>query len=231
MNNDMNDHMQDKANSHLNNELFDRLAKAVVEMDEDEVARLCHKALEENVDAFDAINEGLSRGMEKAGQLFEEEEYFVPELLICADAMNRGVDILKPYLKGEKTAAKAKIVIGVIEGDTHDIGKNLVKLMLDVSSFDVVDLGRDVPPAVFVDRAVAEKARIIMISSLMTTTMDGMADVITILNERGIRDRFKVAVGGGPVSQAFADKIGADGYAKNAAEAVRLCRTLLGGNQ
>lgn len=209
--------------------LFDQMAKAVVDMDENGVEVLCRTAIRKNINAFDAINEGLSKGMEKAGQLFEEEEYFVPELLMCADAMNKGVDLLKPYLRGEKTSANGKIVIGVIEGDTHDIGKNLVKLMLDVSNFDVVDLGRDVPAARFVDRAVAEKAQIILISSLMTTTMDSMADVITILKGRGIRDQFKVAVGGGPVSQAFADKIGADGYSKNAAEAVRMCRSLLGG--
>lgn len=210
-------------------ELFARMAKAVVEMDEDEVVRLCHVAIRENIDAFDAINGGLSKGMEEAGRLFEEEEYFVPELLMCADAMNKGVDLLKPYIKGERSAARGKIVIGVIEGDTHDIGKNLVKLMLDVSGYDVVDLGRDVPAARFVERAVAEEAQIIMLSSLMTTTMDTMADVITILNKRGIRDRFKVAVGGGPVSQAFADKIGADGYSGNAAEAVRMCGTLMEG--
>ena len=211
----------------MSKELFEKLANAVVEMDEDEVEMLCHEVITENINAFDAIDEGLSKGMEKAGQLFEEEEYFVPELLMCADTMNKGVDILKPYLKGERTAAKAKIVIGVIEGDTHDIGKNLVKLMLEVSNFDVVDLGRDVPASTFVDRAIVENAQIIMISSLMTTTMDYMADVITILNERGIRDQFKVAVGGGPVSQGFANKIGADGYSRNAADAVKLCTAFI----
>lgn len=211
----------------MSEELFYKLADAVVEMDEDKVGTLCQEVIDHHIDAFDAIDHGLSKGMEKAGQLFEEEEYFVPELLMCADAMNRGVDILKPYLAGKKAAARAKIVIGVIEGDTHDIGKNLVKLMLDVSNFTVVDLGRDVPAPVFVDRAVAERAQIIMISSLMTTTMDSMKDVITILNERGIRDQFKVAVGGGPVSQSFADRIGADGYSKNAADAVRMCEAFI----
>jgi len=213
----------------VSNDIFEKLANAVVEMDEDEVELLCKTVIEQNINAFEAIDKGLTKGMAAAGQLFEEEEYFVPELLMCADAMNKGIQILKPYLKGENNVAKAKIVIGVIEGDTHDIGKNLVKLMLDVSNYDVVDLGRDVPPTVFVDRAIAENAQIIMISSLMTTTMESMADVIAILNERGIRDQFKVAVGGGPVSQGFATKIGADGYSKNAADAVRLCQTMLGG--
>lgn len=210
------------------NELYEKLSDAVVEMDEELVTDLSNQVVEENLDAFEAIDQGLSKGMERAGKLFEEEEYFVPELLMCADAMNIGVDILKPHIEVDVTNQKHKIAIGVIEGDTHDIGKNLVKLMLETSNFDVVDLGRDVPASTFVDRAVEEKAEIIMISSLMTTTMDAMADVITILKDRGIKDQFKVAVGGGPISQAFADKIGADGYSKNAADAVRLCRTLVG---
>lgn len=208
-------------------ELFQKLADAVVEMDEDLVVSLSEQAVEEGVDAFEAIDSGLSVGMERAGKLFEEEEYFVPELLMCADAMNMGVDILKPHIKSAESGEKHKIVIGVIEGDTHDIGKNLVKLMLETSGFELIDLGRDVPAAKFVDEAIAQNAEMIMVSSLMTTTMDAMADVVTTLEERGQRGKIKYAVGGGPVSQAFADKIGADGYSKNAADAVRLCQQLL----
>ena len=165
--------------------------------------------------------------MERAGKLFEEEEYFVPEMLMCADAMNVGVDILKPYIKAGQNGQKHRIVIGVIEGDTHDIGKNLVKLMLETSGFEVIDLGRDVPARKFVDEAVAQNAEMIIVSSLMTTTMDAMADVVTALDELGLRGKIKYAVGGGPVSQSFADKIGADGYSKNAADAVRMCHRLL----
>lgn len=211
-----------------NSELIKQLSDAVVEMEEDLIIELANKAIEDGVDAFEAIDQGLSKGMERAGKLFEEEEYFVPELLMCADAMNIGVEILKPHIKVDSTTQKHKIAIGVIEGDTHDIGKNLVKLMLEASNFDMVDLGRDVPASTFVDRAIEENAELIMISSLMTTTMDAMADVITILKDRGIKDKYLVAVGGGPISQAFADKIGADGYSKNAADAVRLCQKLLG---
>jgi dimethylamine corrinoid protein len=213
----------------MSKELFEKLAEAVVNMDENAVELLCGEVIEKNINVFEAINEGLTKGMEKVGKLFEEEEYFVPELLMCADTMNKGIEILKPYLNGEKGETKGKIVIGVIEGDTHDIGKNLVKLMLEVSNYEVIDLGRDVPASEFVDRSVSENAQIIMISSLMTTTMDTMADVIKILNERGLRSRFKVAVGGGPVSQNFANKIGADGYSQNAADAVKMCHALLGG--
>lgn len=196
-------------------------------MDEDLVRELSEEAVESGVDAFEAIDQGLSVGMERAGKLFEEEEYFVPELLMCADAMNVSVEILKPHIKADKSDEKHKIVIGVIEGDTHDISKNLVKLMLETSGFEMIDLGRDVPAQKFVDEAVAQGAEMIMVSSLMTTTMDAMADVVTILRERGLQGKIKYAVGGGPVSQSFADKIGADGYSRNAADAVRLCQKLL----
>jgi len=209
-------------------ELFQKLSDAVVDMDEKLVEELAHRVIEEKIDAFGAIDNGLTKGMERAGKLFEEEEYFVPELLMCADAMNIGVDILKPHIKVHESKKKHNVIIGVIEGDTHDIGKNLVKLMLETSNFNIIDLGRDVPPQTFVDKAIEENAEIIMISSLMTTTMDEMADVVTILKKKGIRDRFKVVVGGGPISQSFADKIGADGYSKNAANAVRLCQKFVG---
>jgi corrinoid protein of di/trimethylamine methyltransferase len=208
-------------------ELYGQLADAVVNMDEDRAVELANRAVEEKVDAYEAIDKGLARGMERAGILFEEEEYFVPELIICSDAMNAGIDVLKPHLKQGEAAAKHRCVIGVIEGDTHDIGKNLVKIMLEASGFDLVDLGRDVPPQTFVDKAVETNAELILLSSLMTTTMESMADVVKLLTEQGVRDRFKVAVGGGPISKAFSDKIGADGYGKNAAEAVRLCRSLV----
>ena len=208
-------------------EMYQKLADAVVDMDEDLVRELSEQAVAEGIDAFEAIDAGLSAGMERAGKLFEEEEYFVPELLMCADAMNAGVEILKPHIQSAQTGQKHKIVIGIIEGDTHDIGKNLVKLMLETSGFEVIDLGRDVPARNFVEEAVAKGAEMIMVSSLMTTTMDAMADVVTELDARGLRVKIKYAVGGGPVSQGFADKIGADGYSKNAADAVRLCQRLL----
>lgn len=208
-------------------EIYDMLAEAVVEMDEEQVLELTDKVISKEMDAFEAIDKGLSRGMEKAGALFEEEEYFVPELLMCADAMNLGVDKLKPYIKINHSMDKVKIVIGVIQGDTHDIGKNLVKLMLENAGFDVIDLGRDISPIEFIQSAEQSHAEIIMVSSLMTTTMEGMKEIITLLEEKGIRNQYKVCIGGGPVSQNYADKIGADGYSKNAADAVRLCQSLI----
>jgi corrinoid protein of di/trimethylamine methyltransferase len=207
-------------------QLYKKLSDSVVEMEEDETIALSEEAVEKGYDAYEAIEAGLSDGMERAGKLFEEEEYFIPELLMCSDAMYAGLNILEPHIKIENQKAKQKVVIGVIEGDTHDIGKNLVKTMLSASGFDVFDLGRDVPPQTYVDKAEEIGADVIAISTLMTTTMPGMETVIKILVERGLRSKYKVIIGGGPISQAYADKIGADGYSVNAADAVRLLRRL-----
>lgn len=209
------------------NELYKKLADTVVDMDEEETVKICNQVVSENLDAYEAIVNGLSAGMDQAGKLFDEEEYFVPELLLCSDAMYAGLDVLKPHIKAKDSKLKQKVVIGVVEGDTHDIGKNLVKIMLETAGFDIVDLGRDVPPSTFVERAKQEKAEIIVISTLMTTTMEGMNEVIELLNKENIRDDFKVMIGGGPISQGYADKIGADGYSVNAAEAVKLAKRLI----
>lgn len=207
--------------------LFQQIADAVVEMEEDTVEELAEQSLSEGIDAYETIDSGLAKGMERAGQLFDEEEYFVPELLMCSDAMNAGIDVLKPHLKSENVSKKGRVVIGVVEGDTHDIGKNLVRLMLETGGFEVLDLGRDIPPAEFVSKAEEYGADIIGIATLMTTTMPGMKEVVDILSSKGIRDKFKVIIGGGPISPAFAKKIGADGYARNAADAVKVAEGLL----
>jgi corrinoid protein of di/trimethylamine methyltransferase len=207
--------------------LYKDLEEAVVEMDEERAVETAKRVVEEGFDAYDAIEKGLAVGMERAGQLFDEEEYFIPELLMCSDAMYAGMDILRPHIRQENVAVKQKVVIGVVQGDTHDIGKNLVKIMLETSGFDVTDLGRDIPPARFVETAKKIDAGIIALSTLMTTTMDGMGEVVRNLIEQGIRDKFKVIVGGGPISQGFADRIGADGYAHNAADAVKLAKRLV----
>ena len=206
--------------------LFGELSEAVVNMDEQETVTLSNEVIQGKVDAYEAIDQGLSAGMERAGKLYEEEEYFIPELLMCSDAMYAGINILKPHIRTEGLGEKHKVVIGVVEGDTHDIGKNLVKIMLETAGFEIIDLGRDIPPQDFVNKAKEAGASIIALSTLMTTTMEGMAEVIRILKRENIRDRFKVIIGGGPISQSFADKIEADGYSVNAADAVRLARRL-----
>jgi len=214
--------------SNVKQRLFQELSDAVVDMDEDKAVATAREVVDLGLDAYLAIERGLSAGMERAGVLFDEEEYFIPELLMCSDAMYAGMDVLKPHLRLDGVAEKHKVVIGVVQGDTHDIGKNLVKIMLETSGFEVTDLGRDIPPARFVEKAKEIGAGIIALSTLMTTTMDGMAAVVRQLSEEGIRERFKVIVGGGPLSQGFADRIGADGYAVNAADAIRLARSLVG---
>ncbi len=209
-------------------QLFDDLANAVLELDEDRAVALSKEALERGYDAWETVEKGLIAGVNRAGKLFDEEEYFVPELLIAADAMYAGLAILRPHIKEQFTGVSRKVVIGVVQGDTHDIGKNLVRIMMEVAGFEVHDLGRDVPPRKFVDRAIEVKADIIALSTLMTTTMERMGEVIGILEEENLRNRFKVIVGGSPLSQAFADRIGADGYAPKAAQAVQLAKRLSG---
>jgi len=208
--------------------LFDELANAVFELDEDRAKALSLEVLDKGYDAWEAVEQGLIAGVNRAGKLFDEEEYFVPELLIAADAMYAGLAILRPHIKEQFTGHTRKVVIGVVQGDTHDIGKNLVRIMLEVAGFEVHDLGRDVPPRKFVDRAIEVKADIIALSTLMTTTMERMGEVIGILEDENLRNRFKVIVGGSPLSQQFADRIGADGYAPKAAQAVQLAKRLSG---
>ena len=205
---------------------FKALSDAVLDMDDVSVEDIAHRVVKEKIDAYRAIENGLVDGMNRAGQLFEDEEYFIPEILLCSDAMYAGLNILNPHINREQQRTRKKVVIGVVEGDTHDIGKNLVKTLLDAAGFEVIDLGRDVPPRQIVDFAIAEHADVIALSTLMTTTMDGMAAVVQILQESGHRDAFKVIVGGGPISQSFADRIGADGYAPSAPSAVKLLHKL-----
>lgn len=208
-------------------EIFNHLAQGVRDMDEDLAVEAARDALANNIDALTAINEGLVKGMNEAGRLYEEEEYFVPELLLCSDAMYAGLDILVPHLEQTAEESKVRAVIGVVEGDTHDIGKNLVKLMLETAGIQIYDLGRDVPLTDFVTKAKEIGADMVCLSTLMSTTMDGMARVIELLEKEGLREQVTVMVGGGPLSQAFADRIGADGYAENATGAVKVARRLL----
>ena len=208
-------------------ELYEKIAEGVVEMEEDTVVEYCQKALDEGLDAADIIREGLIKGMDEVSRLYETGEYFLPEVLTASYALNEGVNLLKPHLKKEVATTLVKVVIGVVEGDTHDIGKNLVKIMCESAGFEVYDMGRDVPIDDFIDKAVEVDADFICLSTLMTTTMQGMKDVVDHLKERGLRDRFKVMIGGGPVSQKFCDEIGADGYSADAASCVRKMKEMM----
>lgn len=210
-------------------ELLEQLSECVVEMEDETVVDVANEYLEGGYPAYDGIMDGLVDGMNKVSDLYDAEEYFVTDVLLCSDAMYAGLDVLRPHLPVEESGAdKPKIVIGVVEGDTHDIGKNLVEIMMDTAGFEIYDLGRDVPLDDFVDKAVEVGAAIICMSTLMTTTMIGMKTVIEKLEERGIRDQFKVMVGGSPVSQKYANDIGADGYSVNAVGAVKKAKELVG---
>ncbi|MBI2897581.1 MAG: corrinoid protein [Deltaproteobacteria bacterium] len=210
----------------MTDQILTELADAVVAMDATRASRAAGRALESGIAPVVAILDGLSKGMERVSELYEAEEYFIPEILLSADAMNAGVDVLRPHLPKESTRDKRKVVIGVVKGDTHDIGKNLVRIMLENGGFEVHDLGRDVAHSRFVEVARQVGADLVCLSTLMTTTMDGMRVVIDELRRAGVAAR--VMVGGGPISPGFASRIGADGYGRNATEAVRVARSLLG---
>ncbi|MGI6755940.1 MAG: corrinoid protein [Atopobiaceae bacterium] len=209
-------------------ELLQELASCVVDMRDDEVADIAQTYIDEGYDAQEGIVDGLIVGMNKAAELYEEEEYFIPELLICSDAMYNGLDVLRPHLPQEAGKKKCKVVIGVVLGDTHDIGKNIVKIMLESSGYELVDLGRDVACEDFVAAVRDSGAGAVALSTLMSTSMDNMGKVVEQLKEAGLRDQVKVIIGGGPVSQSFAEKIGADGYSRTAVDAVRLLDHLMG---
>lgn len=212
--------------SDIKEKLLKELSDSVVEMDEDKAVFASNKYIENKMNVYEAINDGLASGMVQAGKLYEEGEYYIPELLMCSDAMYAGLEVLKPQLSKEEKESKFKAVIGVVQGDTHDIGKNLVKIMMETEGFEVVDLGRDVAPLEFVKKAKEIDAQIIALSTLMTTTMEGMQEVVEILEKENLRNKVKVIIGGGPISQGFANKIGADGYTTDASKAAKLAKGL-----
>ncbi|HUW65697.1 MAG TPA: corrinoid protein [Spirochaetia bacterium] len=191
-------------------------------MEEDTAASAAMEAIAAGIAALEAIDGGLLKGIKVVGDKYEQQEYFIPEVLLSSDAMLAGLEVLQPHLPVDEGKAAQKVVIGVVQGDTHDIGKNLVKIMLETSGFEVYDLGRNVPLQDFATKALEVGANVIGLSTLMTTTMDGMRTVIEDLAERGIRDKFLVMIGGGPISPAFAREIGADLYAPDANSAVRI---------
>ena len=209
-------------------ELFKKISDNVVELEEDVVEELCEKSLEMEIEPTETINKGLIDGMDRVGVLYEDGEYFLPEVLTASYALNIGIDVLKPHIKQEESQKRIKVVIGVVEGDTHDIGKNIVKIMAESGGFEVYDLGRDVPLDEFIKTAEEKECDFICMSTLMTTTMPGMRTVIEKLEKKNIRDKYKVLIGGGPISQKFADEIGADAYTVDAASCVKKMKELKG---
>ena len=207
--------------------LLNELKNCVVEMEDEAITCVAKEYIDCGYDAFDGVQDGLCKGMERAGELFEEEEYYIPELLICSDAMYEGIEVLKEHIVEDKSNKKLRAIVGVVEGDTHDIGKNIYKIMLESNGFEVIDLGRDVSCEKFIETAKSEKVHLIGMSTLMTTTMKNMKEVIDTLGAEGIRDEIVVMVGGGPISRSFAETIGADGYERDAALAAKLAKDLV----
>jgi 5-methyltetrahydrofolate--homocysteine methyltransferase len=200
--------------------------QCVVEGDNAGVQQQVNAALAAGLPANQILNEGLIVGMAEVGRLFEEGEYFVPEMLISARAMKSAMAILKPHLTTSEVGAAGKVIIGTVKGDLHDIGKNLVSLMLEGAGFQVVDLGSDVSPEKYVEAAKEHAPNIVAMSALLTTTMVNMKSTITALEEAGLRGKVKVMIGGAPVTEAFAQQIGADGYAPDASRAVATAKAL-----
>ena len=191
-----------------------------------QVSELVEKALADGIAARDILNDGLLDGMGIIGNKFKNNEIFIPEVLVAARAMNKGMEALKPYLVSEGIEPVGTTVIGTVKGDLHDIGKNLVKMMMEGNGLRVVDLGVDVSPEQFVEAAKENNAQIICCSALLTTTMNEMKNVVDLVRTSGLSDKVKVMVGGAPITQAFCDQIGADSYTTDAASAAEVARTL-----
>jgi len=209
----------------LMNEISELLQKGKA----NEVREKVKKGIKDGLGAKAILEEGLMPGMAIIGDKFKKNEIYVPEVLIAARAMNAGIEILKPHMSASDVTNKGTVVIGTVKGDLHDIGKNLVKIMMEGKGLNVVDLGIDVSPEKFVEAAKANKADLVACSALLTTTMTEMENVVKALKEAGLRDKVSVIIGGAPVTQSFCDSIGADSYAPDAAsaadEAIALCRS------
>lgn len=214
----------------MSNELLTAITNALVDGKPDETVELTRKALKAGIEPLMIINKGLTEGMDIVGERFQTGEFFLPNLVIAASGMNQAMDILKPELAANQQATESlgTVVIGSVAGDIHEIGKTLVATMLSVNGFEVHDLGVDVANEVFVDKVKETGATILGLSALLTTTMTIQRQVINELEEAGIRDKVKVLIGGAPISQEWADTIGADGYAEDAIGAVELAKRLAG---
>jgi corrinoid protein of di/trimethylamine methyltransferase len=184
-----------------------------------EVKELVQKALDEGMEGKKVLNEGLMAGMGIIGEKFKKNEVYVPEVLIAARAMNAGIEVLKPVMAEEDEEAKGRVVLGTVKGDLHDIGKNLVKIMMEGKGLEVIDLGIDCPAEKFIESAKEKKAHVIACSALLTTTMTEMENIVKAVEEAGIRDQVKIMIGGAPVTQSYCESIGADIYAPDAASA------------
>jgi trimethylamine corrinoid protein len=222
------DYIKRKGETMSNEEFLKAIKKAILEGNKEEAVELAQRAIAEKMDLNEVIEKGCIPGIQKVGQLWEEGEYFLPELITSAECMKAAMQTLQPELEKAQIQMRSAgtIVIGTVEGDIHDIGKNLVASILSANGFDVVDLGADVKLETFIEKAEEVKANLICLSALLTTTMTGQKRLIELLKEKGLYGRYKVMVGGAPVNQKWADDIGADGYSENALTAVGAAKEL-----
>lgn len=206
---------------------FNRITESVISGDTGQVVSLVQAAIDDGTEAAAILNQGLIHGMDIVGEKMQSGEMFIPEVLMSAQSMGEAVEILKPLLGEEAGSSAGTIILGTVKGDLHDIGKNLVKMMLESAGFNVIDLGVDVAPEKFNDAIKEHKADIVALSALLTTTMPMMKQTVEGIASEGLREQVKIIVGGAPVSQAFADEIQADGYAPDAGSASKLSKSLL----
>jgi len=206
---------------------YQAIVDALIKSDLTKVVDLVKNALDEGAPAKDILNQGLIAGMDVVGEKMENQEMFIPEVLMAAKAMSQSVTILKPLLADEGVTARGTVVIGTVKGDLHDIGKNLVSMMCESAGFEVHNVGVDIEPEGFVAAVKNNNATILMLSALLTTTMPMMPKTIESLKEAGLRDNVKIMVGGAPLSQKYAEEIGADGYAPDAGSAAKMAKSFL----
>jgi 5-methyltetrahydrofolate--homocysteine methyltransferase len=208
-------------------QVMQELYTSILNGDNKTVAQNVQAALDAGIDASRILNEGMIAAMAEVGRLFEEGEYYVPEMLISARSMQAGLVVLKPHLMQANIKSAGKVLAGTVKGDLHDIGKNLVCMMLEGAGFEIHDLGTDVSPEKFVNVLQEQEADIVALSALLTTTMPNMKATIEALHKAGLRERVKVIIGGAPVTEGYAQQIGADGYSPDASRAVSLAKSLL----
>jgi len=209
-------------------EILRNLSEAVVEGEEEKVAEITDMAIGAGIEPLEIINTGLTRGIEIVGQHFASGYYFLPDLLLGAKAMETGIRKIEPLLEGKNRKFLGKVLMGTVAGDLHEIGKKIVIMMLKTAGFQVIDLGVDVPSSRFIEKVREHQPNIIGISALLTTTVGRQQEIIELLEEEGLRKSVKVMIGGAPINQAWADKIGADGYAEDATVAVEVAKRLAG---
>lgn len=206
---------------------YEELSKAVLTGNDEQVKVLTKALIDSGTDLLEIINQGLIGGMNVVGARFKKGDMFVPEVLMSARAMSEGINLVRPLMTESEMPSEGKVVIGTVKGDLHDIGKNLVGMMMESSGFTVINLGVDISPEQFVAAVKEHNANIVCMSALLTTTMTGMKDTVELFKEEGLRDKVRIMVGGAPISQEFSDEIGADGFAPDAATACDLAKTLL----